>query len=193
VAKLRRRTGRAVIPFVLLVVVVGGLLQSPVLANPFGTVNPPCGRLEICWYNGTHQDYWYDSSVGAAWKSAGEYARTTEVDGTVISTGTVSGHNASDVSVYLYSDPNDGVVAYTDCISWTNALCNHWHVNFDTADGPYTDTKRKSNACHEFGHTLGLHHWANHQDAQSCMENVPEHWHLHWNSHDVDHVNTYYS
>jgi hypothetical protein len=176
----------------LVAVAIFGLAVLPptALANAFGTPGTSCNvHVEPCYYDASNQRYWYDGSVGNAWRDAGEYARVTEIEGTDMNTSLVSSHSNSDVAVYLYDDPNDLAYGYSDCISASGLTCSHWHENFNTSFA-YTDTKRKSLTCHEFGHTLGLHHYADHQDPQTCMETP--HWHLHFNDHDIGHVNAYY-
>ena len=50
--------------------------------------------------------------------------------------------------------------------------------------------QRRSLGCHEFGHSLGLDHYALHQGDESCMEEV--HWYIVYNGHDQYHINNYY-
>lgn len=164
-------------------------LPVAVLANPFGTVDPPCSRFEVCFNEGPHQRYWY-GFTHSGWISAANEARTTDIGPTDMSTSGVQSHSDSDVATYLYNDPNDPFFSYVECIDWTNEVCHHWHVNFNQGQGPYTQGERDSLACHEFGHTTGLHHYGSHQFIATCMENVD--WHQNFNSHDVTHINNRY-
>ncbi len=164
-------------------------LSNLALANPFGTAGSSCAHYVPCWYDGTKERYWYDSSLGSQWVDASEYARTHFLNPTDLATTNVAAHADSDVAVYIYNDPNDILYGYSDCISWTGVLCGHWHEYFNSAF-LYKDTKRESLACHEFGHTTGLYHYANHLTNPSCME-VP-HFHLDYNAHDLSHINDRY-
>jgi hypothetical protein len=169
--------------------VVSVLLPVAAIANSYGTVDPPCSGAEACFNEGPHQRYWY-SFTHSGWIAAGNEARSTDIAPTDMSTSGVQSHSDSDVAVYLYNDPNDTAYGFARCIDWTNAICKHWHVEFNQGQGPYTQGERDSLACHEFGHTTGLHHYANHQFIETCMETP--HWHQNFNSHDVTHINNYF-
>lgn len=156
---------------------------SPARANPFG---PEWGW----WFNENDTPrFWYDNSADGNWQDAGEKARHEDLNPTDIDSSKVGLHENSDVAVYVGQYGTDWY-GDTNCISPSGEVCHHWHVRFNEEIHQYEQNERRSTACHEYGHTVGLKHYENHQDNITCME-VP-HWHFDYNAHDVHHINSHY-
>jgi len=67
--------------------------------------------------------------------------------------------------------------------------CDHAHVVFNLwANLNWDSTKRKSTACHEFGHSVGLQHI---YTGWTCMRG-DEVFPVDYLQHDIDHINGKY-
>jgi predicted Zn-dependent protease len=85
-------------------------------------------------------------------------------------------------------------LGYYQCINRNSAgRCRHGHVIYNQSYS-HTYSKRKSVACHEVGHSVGLAHGAN--DTVSgidygCMAAGPE-WEPVYRTHNIYHINGWY-
>lgn len=178
----RKTALAAVAVHVLGVLGVLGVIGSatPAQANPFGDY----------WNESNFQRYWYeDSSLNDDWQSQANWVRRNDIDPTDMFSDERQIHDNSDVSVYRRQLVDDTAVADATCISWTGSICKHWHVRVNTTWEPFSQIDKRHILCHEFGHTLGLHHYADSVETTSCMK-VPGA--MYYANHDTAHVNDYY-
>ena len=142
------------------------------------------------WNESNFQRYWYeDASLNSVWQSDLDIVRNQTINPTHMYTETRNLHDNSDVAAYLRDLGSNGPVGDTNCIDLAGSICRHWHVRFNSAYS-YTPTSRKHIGCHEFGHTLGLHHYADDHVTNSCMKEASS-WDF--SVHDVNHINGYYA
>ena len=182
---------RGAIAFTSALAVVASILVASgpgARANDFGGTNASCPS--VCYHYRAHQDYWYDSSLTQEWEDESDWARQENINPTDMSSSKVGGHGLADIAVFRDDYPESWYGA-TECWDANGSECEHWHVFFNSTWGPYDQQQKRSLACHEFGHTTGLHERPTHGDNASCMETP--HWHTHFNDHDTNHINDYYS
>jgi hypothetical protein len=151
---------------------------APAKANPFG--DP--------WNESNFQRYWYeDSSMNSAWQQEANWVRNNVIDPTDLYTETRMVHDNADVAVYRRT-PGATIVGDATCIDLSGSLCHHWHVRINPDFDPFGVTEKRHVTCHEFGHTVGLHHYGD-AATDSCMKEPTS---VQWSSHDRQHVNDYY-
>jgi hypothetical protein len=173
--------------------IVGLLLSvALVIAAGFAAVANTFGNP---WNESNFQRYWYEGQFGSAWVTQMNVIRTTRINPTHMYTETRGLHDNSDVAVY-WENIGPTLVGEAECISSTalGRLCTHWHVRFNSnsamASFFNTDGEKRHIACHEFGHTLGLHHYpADNPSPNSCMKEPIE---QNYSPHDEFHINDYY-
>lgn len=108
---------------------------------------------------------------------------------------TAMGDALADVEVH-HNDYVANWYGFTVCDVSSGNECSQWIVFFNSQPDSappgftYSQQEKRSLACHEFGHTTGLHHYANHVDPSTCMETP--HWHTSFNQHGIDHINDSY-
>jgi hypothetical protein len=159
-----------------LIVVV---MATPAWGNAFG--DP--------WNESNFQRYWYEAAFGTQWRSSMNWVRTNDINPTHMYTETRANHDDSDVAVYWESLAGT-IVGDATCIDPSGTVCRHWHVRFNSNLAPYTETERRHISCHEFGHTLGLHHYPDsNPNPGSCMK---ESYLTTYAQHDVNHIDAYY-
>lgn len=108
------------------------------------------------------------------------------------------------VDIWYHFDGADlpnGAVGLASCQNWSGHVCDHWHVLFDDeAIASYWNLPLQSLACHETGHTVGLTHPENDNDAAGggtwsdkykCMLSSLPTPHL-LGDHNVAHINQRY-
>lgn len=152
------------------------LATAPVLASNF---SPPYaeGRTHTVSH----------VSLTQAWIDASQYARAHLTIVTDMSASLVTYHDA-DVAMYDQNDGDAGYYGYSQCVTFASStVCSHWHVVFNQFYPTNVD-KRKSIACHEVGHTVGL---KDYNVYSSCMHD-DEFFPLTYSSHDISHINGKY-
>ena len=171
--------------------VVLATVPQAAVANDYGPEgsNYSCSN-SWCYPEGAYQRYWYDDDGDGAlpptWVDAMDWTRGVNLDPTEMNTDLKNLHDNSDVASYhKYWDTNWAGLA--DCIDRDVLVCLHWHLKFNTKDGPYDYLDKLFLACHESGHSAGLHH--REQSDPSCLtydwsERV-------FDSHDEGHINDY--
>ncbi len=94
------------------------------------------------------------------------------------------------VGGYTWHGSGGSVVGHVQCVSTNSATrCEKHEMRFDTSyTSGATTTNRRSLACHENGHTIGLAHRT---DSTSCMEPALNGVTA-YSSHDVAHINANY-
>lgn len=143
------------------------------------------------WNESNFQRYWYEpASFDSDWVSRMNQIRTNQINPTHMFTQVVSAHDNSDVAVYM-RDLAPNLYGTTSCIDSSSggSICNHWHTTFNTDFNPYSTSLKLHISCHEFGHTLGLHHYPDTSTTNSCEKDPASHV---YSSHDVSHINGYY-
>jgi hypothetical protein len=156
------------------------VMATVAIANDFG--DP--------WNESNFQRYWYeDASLNSVWQSDLDIVREQTINPTHMYTETRNLHDNSDVAAYLRDLGAGGPVGVENCIDQSGSICHHWHVRFNSAY-TYNPTSRKHIGCHEFGHTLGLKHYADSHVTNSCMKEASS-WDF--SVHDVNHINGYYA
>ena len=169
VKRWRRRLARGLVVGML----VGGLLSvaSVAVAQGFGSSK----------VDRRHIDYYF-SQVPYNWTLDTNWVRDNEIEPRAsIVTSWTSSHSASEIGT-LYRDwPNSGYVGKNiniDCETRSlgggyHVVCSHQHIIYNKhytedvcSDCWDTTAERRSLACHEHGHGLGLSHTSN---TFTCM------------------------
>ena len=141
--------------------------------------------------NSSHSFYYESLTLG--FRRAANWVRNNEINPTRVNTFTTQSHEASDVAVFDNTYGDTGWCGIATCVIEASAtVCDHFHVRFNQSSGvgcpvPYSATERRSLACEEFGHTLGLRH--RFVDG-TCMSQQWDETHL--NGHDDAHINGHY-
>lgn len=152
------------------------------------------------WFNqGDFQRYWYDDdSMNDNWKQSANWVRSNEIDPTDIETDHVQQYSNADVATSRL-DLSPGIVGVANCIDESidnddfpddGEKCRKWRVRINTDFDPYDTTERRHILCHEFGHTVGLQHYADDVTTSSCMKEAAS---TEWNWHDENHVDEHYA
>jgi predicted Zn-dependent protease len=157
-------------------------------ANDFGG---DCSTDPVCAFKNNHPAYWWSDSLNQNWRDAGNYA-TGRLDLSDVDTDHVANAENGDVHAFQGDYGSTSWVGASSCTTLSNdqKTCAHWNEFANNHNFSFTQDQRESLWCHEFGHTVGLHHYADHQDPDTCMETP--HWHRDYNSHDRGHLNDYY-
>lgn len=169
-------------PRLLLAAIVSAvLILSPtaVVASNFGA-----------WFADGRGHIFIYVSLGAAYTTASNNARSTDLNPTDINTSMTSAHDTADVAVYDEDHGDAGYYGYYQCITASSSsVCTHSHAVFNTWSGlGLNDTKRDSVACHEFGHSVGLKDF---NTYWSCMHD-DEFFPTVYSDHDRVHINGRY-
>lgn len=190
---------------VALVVVLLSLLGTNVaVASNFGsTVAGGSPENQVSLANGPHHTVDLHNTTTET-GSAILWAMDNVIDPTDMSSELVDGENY-DVRVLDDDYGDNGAFAWVNCPpgatetgSDPNRTCKgqKLHVNLYGGYAYASDTakERRSRACHELGHTVGLRHTSN---DNSCMQTygdpgAGEDRPTDWSAHDKDHVNAQY-
>jgi hypothetical protein len=141
--------------------------------------------------NKTHTFVYESLSLG--FRRAANWVRENEIDPTNVNTKKAKTHSGADVALYDSTYGDTGWCGITDCIiESSNTRCDHFHIKFNQSSGvgcpvPYSATERRSLACEEIAHSLGLRH--RFVDG-TCMSQQWNETHL--NRHDDKHLNRHY-
>jgi hypothetical protein len=129
--------------------------------------------------------------LNSDWQDQMDTIRISQINPTHMYTETVQTYSSSDVAVYKL-DFGCCLVGSTSCLSIVAGwLCDRWKVRFNSYYNPFTTAEKKHIICHEFGHTLGLHHYPDSNPSpNSCMKEADLHT---YSDHDVFHINDYYT
>ena len=175
-----------------------GFASDPAAATNFGSG----GGLYVA--NNKWHGYEFESSVPSAWRAsllatiANDYEPTD-----LITAQQADGTDDVDVRVFAGNDPDAGFFARVLCpadaiVSGTdpNRSCYRQVIKINLAVSA-SPQQRKSVACQEFGHTVGLRHaYSDHpQFNTTCMRDgsiSPQLFPMELAQHDIDHINGYY-
>jgi hypothetical protein len=163
------------------------LLLGSAWANNFGF------NGSGAWYaeDRDHQ-FFYGDSIGPEWENAADFTRIYRLNPTAINTTQWSVHDGKDVH-FMVGAYDVWWIGLTNCdIPGYSGECLHFHVRMDTTDSGHMDTlaEKRHLTCHEFGHSVGLHHYPDdNPDPGSCMK---ESWIGWYSNHDEYHINQWY-
>lgn len=178
-----------------LAVVLVVATATPVLSNPFGGPYDEDGNYAAD--NGTLLVY-LTITLDDEMEDATEWALDNQYDPlSTIIIAMVTSISGSEVRVYQANYGNSGWVAAAPCVAPKNTggsgdgeWCEPRNVRFNRGYYPdYYDTRleRRFLACHELGHTLGLHHLSS--DCMAVPADGPKSF---LGSHNVTHINDHY-
>jgi hypothetical protein len=135
------------------------------------------------------QSYYYDAGHTAGARAATtwtiEYSyQPTDMNWYYTTTGI---HTSNDIW-YTVDPVADPYIGLTTCRALMDIdECEHWHVVYDE---PWwidaSDVSRRSLACHETGHTVGLKH-----GSYGCLEEGQT-WNQYLGTHNTSHINSRY-
>jgi hypothetical protein len=173
--RTRRDAQFAVAAFVFTMLLA---MVSPVYANNFGPYFAD---------NGSHSRY-YDAGFTAGARAATDWSINYSYQPTDMNWyyTTTDIHGSNDT--WYTVDPLPGsIIGLTDCRALQDPdECEHFHVTYDE---PWWigagDVARRSLACHENGHTVGLQH-----GPYGCMPSSPTSQYL--GAHNANHINSRY-
>ncbi|KAA1373048.1 zinc metalloprotease [Aeromicrobium fastidiosum] len=114
---------------------------------------------EVCWQTNKNIYTYYDANLPEVWKDGVRAARTEEYD-PLSEWQTYYGSHA-DADVHYLRDDGIGADVMGSYFCSTLAgggYCSHAHVRFNHAFPSMWQSLRKKVACHETGHSVGLHH-----------------------------------
>lgn len=139
--------------------------------------------------NGPYQDYfYYQLNQGSA--DATTWNRQQNVNPTDINTSLITSHDPSEVAVMddTYSETWWGLAECNIIAGGFNGQdsCQHWHIRYNL-NKPFTQTSKRSIACEEAGHSLGLEH----DDRGSCIKDG-ELTITSFSGHDITEINNFY-
>ncbi|GFH38028.1 hypothetical protein [Streptomyces pacificus] len=182
--------------------VAHALMAPSAHASNFGSTS--CGGTpRNCVNLGDNADHsWYPegtfgnqiSGIAASFQEAmNDYEYYTDL------TTTKKSHSTLDVLVTDYNYGSNGAVGWVECLSGSSTSGSHPYKRCDRQklrlNGSYSSFygnahDRKSMACHEIGHTVGLRH---RETDGSCMSNKhPSSISSLTSTHDDAHVNAYH-
>lgn len=128
-------------------------------------------------------------SLTQNWIDASNYAKAHLTIVTDMSASVVSYHDA-DIALYDQNDGDVGYYGYWTCVieaSYDPDICSHGHLVYNTYYWTNLDM-RKSIACQEVGHSVGLRHDNTRTTCMRSDENFP----IAYSSHDISHINGRY-
>lgn len=184
----------------LVAISVGAVIAvtTPAIASTFygATGKTGCTAFNMA---DNHEHTYYYSNLTAAMTAATTWSRINNVNPTDMTTVLMSSESsATDVVVYdtnytsycgyTWHTPGEGgVIGLATCVSVNRVgECEKHEMRFDTsytADASLTN--RRSLACHETGHTLGIGH------STECLA-TPLSGSTIFSSHDIAHINANY-
>jgi hypothetical protein len=139
-------------------------------------------------YNeGRIQNYLYDA-LTSEFSGATNWTRNNNLDPTRINTYGTGTH--SNAHVHVQDAVYDQTwVGWAPCMNQSGSLCFHWHVYYNWKYYYAVDTikERRSLACEETGHTVGLEH--DYSGRTTCMGAGD---HEYFSGHDINHINARY-
>lgn len=175
-----RATVAFAVRLALAITLVAALRPSIATANTFGAVVCDTSLASQCVAdNGVHQ--WYTIQVASSIDTAMNWVDTNVFDPVVGVTMLENSFDVADLHVYDGTYGTNGFRAWITCNlgaeyggSGENRWCKAQKISFNNGSypGEYNlSAKRKFVACHEVGHSLGLHHPTN-ADSVSCMRDL---------------------
>ncbi len=135
---------------------------------------------------GSHHTF-VDESLNYYWGVAADRAEVILGD-TAMSAAWVTYH-AADIALYSQNEGDAGYYGYYQCVTeLSSEICSHAHIVFNTFYETTTQI-RKSTACHEVGHSVGLKHK---NDYDGCMHSDEEFPIDYGDPHDLNHLSSKY-
>lgn len=181
-----------------LVILCVAVLASSISAVAWG-VN--FGNVGGTWFaNNSSHKFWYSSALNNQFRAATEASRVESYGATDLTTSMVATDDAADVGVFSGTHGLNNVHGYYQCVvvdTITPNSCRHGHVVYNESYLPtiYTTTaRRRSLACEEIGHSVGLLHETAAMDQTQdygCMAR-PVDYDQFIRGHNVGHINGRY-
>ncbi len=163
---------------VVLALVMGFVMSSPVAASNFGAYNG-------VYFADSSDHYFYYYGASDFTVSDTRWVRANDYDPTDLATAYTS-HDSSDVTVSDSASGNS--YGYYQCQSlyrYYSDRCDHAHIRIYANYNP-DHTTRRSTLCQEIGHSVGLQH----DNSSGCMNGAVNSPYLTY--HDWGHINGRY-
>lgn len=190
---------RALSLWVALFVLLGPQV-GPARADNFAGPTSATGCTMLNMADNYEHTYYY-SGLTSAVSAALDWTRTNNLDPTEMTSVTVSSVTAATDVVaydadyttycgYTWNGSGGSTIGLVTCVSLSGSTCEKHELRFDTSyTSGATVTNRRSLACHENGHTVGLAHRAS---SDSCMPATLNGVTQYSPSHDVPHINAWF-
>lgn len=173
---LKRSHGTTIPAAVVLALVAGGTVSGSNFAPYYA--------------DGYYVEHYQDLSI--SFESAHDYARDSVFSPTDMFHPETNLHATSHIHAWDLDLGDTGYFATVWCYTPNGERCSHSHLRYNSWTGNgWTATKRKSVACHEIGHAVGLQHY----DAYtSCMVTLvaAHNFPTTLSTHDKSHINSRY-
>lgn len=178
------------------------IVATSAFAGNFGSIGSPGvgGTNNGVWL--TPNADWYVASVSLTPEYAAQVFNTLHADYTVTDLAvfgptavtSCTGSSGWELCVFDSDYGDNNLYGWNACAGSVNGAhpnqkCTMAWVRLNL-HFPLDNNMRRSNACHEIGHSVGLRHPAPNTNVTSCM--VVEIWNLSLTGHDRNHLNAAY-